>query len=493
VETLAARIARDGPVSELDAIGWAIRLSRRLEALHALGVAHGSVSPACVIAAGGDRNARAVLADVQKTPALLAFQSPERILGGNLSPSDDVWALAATLYALLTGQNPFAATNDADLRQKILAASPAPLAVFDVGDDDLQHIIDHAFARDLNARTASVAALRRSLEEWHPDRGVANLPPLEDEEAATDDDDGVRTMMVRDAGAFLADHERRAAAAPAQGGGGAPGGFAAPPGDDDDEDARTMMRVLPQADLQALLHRANEARRAGAPGAPMPAPYAPGPNAPFVPRPDAPRPRASGTLAMPAHVPAPAAPVVVPAPAGRPAQTIDDDPSEDLMTVMRTPEQLAADAADPRLRREEPFGPGRPKLPPFEPPQAFLARVAATQKMDQAPRGGHEPQPTLAMAGGQLLAAGPPMSARTVPMPASMGSFPQPNAQPVPPAPPPLAAPPAPLAEAPAAPVTEDAGPAQGSGGTLKLAFLAFLALIVAAGLTFMALKLKGL
>src|SRR6185295_7577024 len=133
----------------LDAIGWAIRLAKRLEALHALGVAHGSVSPTCVIAAGQDRNARAYLAEVQHTSPSPAYQSPERILGGDISAADDVWAVAATLYALLTGQSPFAGGSDAEVRQKIMAASPAPLAVFDVGDDDLQHILDRAFAREM--------------------------------------------------------------------------------------------------------------------------------------------------------------------------------------------------------------------------------------------------------------------------------------------------------------------------------------------------------
>ena len=205
METLAERIARDGPVSELDAIGWAIRLAKRLEALHVLGVAHGSVSPACVIAAGQDRNARAYLADLQHTSATPAYQSPERIVGGDISASDDAWALGATLYALLTGQSPFAGGNEGEVRQKILAASPPPLAVYDVGDDDLQHILDHAFAREMPRRTANISAFRRSLEEWHPDRGVANLPPLEDEDSTNDDDDGARTMLVHDPGNFLRD------------------------------------------------------------------------------------------------------------------------------------------------------------------------------------------------------------------------------------------------------------------------------------------------
>src|SRR5204863_140848 len=87
-----------------------------------------------------------------------------------------------------------------------MAASPAPLAVFDVGGDDLQHVLDRAFAREMAGRTTSVTLLRRSLEEWHPDRGVSNLAPLEDEDSTDDDDDdGARTMMVSEQGGVLRD------------------------------------------------------------------------------------------------------------------------------------------------------------------------------------------------------------------------------------------------------------------------------------------------
>ncbi len=43
METLAALVERDGPLNELDAVGWVIRLAKRLEELHRLGVAHGGV------------------------------------------------------------------------------------------------------------------------------------------------------------------------------------------------------------------------------------------------------------------------------------------------------------------------------------------------------------------------------------------------------------------------------------------------------------------
>lgn len=311
METLADRITRDGPVSELDAIGWAIRLAKRLEALHALGVAHGSVSPACILTSGQDRNARAYLADVQHTTPSPIYQSPERILGGDISTADDVWALAGTLYALLTGQAPFVGASDGETRQKIFAATPAPLAVYDVGDDDLQSIIDRAFARDIGVRTHSVVAFRRALEEWHPDRGVANLPPLEDEDSTNDDDDIARTVMVRDASAFL--NQLSPAPGPAAPAAAVPKLGADDDDDEDDDNVRTVMRSMPNDDLASMIAKARAAapptgphpgpRPSGSPGMhAMPAgpPY-PGNN--------------SGTLAMPPQIPGPGGPGGPPRPA----------------------------------------------------------------------------------------------------------------------------------------------------------------------------------
>ncbi|WP_420895008.1 hypothetical protein, partial [Sorangium cellulosum] len=187
---------RDGPLNELDAVGWAIRLAKRIEALHALGVAHGAISPECVLTAAVDRTSKAILADLRQTPSRVAYQSPERVAGGTLSPGDDVWAIAATLYEVLTGTSAFGGGSDVETRQRIAGSSPAPLAVFDVGDDDLQRVLDDAFQRDRAARTTNAAAFRRALEEWHPDPAARTLLPLDDEDSTSDeDDDEVRTLM----------------------------------------------------------------------------------------------------------------------------------------------------------------------------------------------------------------------------------------------------------------------------------------------------------
>jgi hypothetical protein len=540
VETLAERIARDGPVNELDAIGWAIRLAKRLEALHQLGVAHGSVSPACIIAAGQDRNARAYLADVQHTTSTPAFQSPERILGGDISAADDVWALGSTLYALLTGQTPFQGVNDAEVRQKILAATPAPLAVYDVGDDDLQHILDNAFAREFGKRTTSIGAFRRALEEWHPDRGVAHLPPLEDEDSTNDDDDGARTMMVRDTGGYLQQKLNLAVAIPKVN--------QDAEDDDDDDNVRTVMRSMPQDDLASIIARAQGGAGAPAPPAPQPPP-AVRVAAPAPPRVGPPPPRAPPFVGKPPGAPAPAAPAPVfggrPAPpavsapafGGRgappPVVNNDDDDEEDdnVRTVMRSADQiLNEDSHDVRtmLLQEAPdLSAGAPA------PGPSMARPAAGAPAPPAPRPWPEatgPAPAATMALPAMYDApspgygpmgpppGPPPAPPGFPLPAhgahdGRASGPGPG-MPAPLAPPgdlralegppqggaPGGQPPAgdPYAGGPqqnlllaAAPPPGPIQPARsGSRGLLIVA--AIIALLIAAGLTFLVLRLRA-
>lgn len=199
METLADWIERDGSLTEKDAVGWVLRLAKRIEALHALGVAHGNISPACVRADGAACSSRGVLVDVRDTAADPHYHSPERASGASLSATDDVWALAATLYAAVTGQPPFGGTGEAEAHQRILSGTnPAPLAVFDVGDDELQRVFDAAFQRDPGRRTTRLAALREALEKWSPEARA--LPPLEDggdgeDGEDEDEDDDARTVM----------------------------------------------------------------------------------------------------------------------------------------------------------------------------------------------------------------------------------------------------------------------------------------------------------
>lgn len=530
METLADRIARDGPIKELDAVGWAIRLAKRLEALHSLGVAHGSVSPACIVTSGVERTARAHLADVQHTTSIPSFHSPERIMGGDISTADDAWAVAVTLYTALTGTNPFGAPRDTELRHRILAASPTPLAVFDVGDDDLQHILDRAFAREINRRSTSVTALRQALEEWHPDPGVGELPPLDDEDGDDDgEDDNVRTVMRTSPFAFPVKSSPKAP----------PVTPAAEDDDEDDDDARTMMREPGMG-----LGPPSPAVPPVGPGSPFGNPSAGfrplgsgrnlAPARPAAGRPaDGPQPPSSGRMPPPRMPP----PVAV-APA---AHEDDDDDDDDVRTRMRSPTINDEDSSDVRTKMRDPgvwppvIGAGRPAPPPpaAGAPPPGLER---SSPMDGAPGGvggwgtPEDPGPvkTMAFPGGfdlgpppeppqepersgpglNLFAAqrGPQLGPRAPMESGSYGrpppeAFAPPQQAPMPPmqqAPQQLApanpygVPPAQMAAFPGPPGMPGASASSGNAGRRGLIIVAVLALFVAAALTFIFLRYRA-
>jgi eukaryotic-like serine/threonine-protein kinase len=195
VETLASWIARDGALNELDAVGWIIRLAKGLEPIHALGVAHGSVTAEAVRIEDSSCTSRGFLVDARRLHDLVAYHSPERADGEEISPANDTWAVAVTLYLALTGSLPFPGVSDQDVKKRILGPPASPLAVFDVGDDGLQRILDRAFSRDATKRLTKLRDLRQALEAWHTDPDVSKLPPLDDEGDKEDSSSAYRAML----------------------------------------------------------------------------------------------------------------------------------------------------------------------------------------------------------------------------------------------------------------------------------------------------------
>jgi hypothetical protein len=343
METLASRIEREGALNTTDAVGWIVRLARSLEHLHERGDAHGRVSPHCLLISLEDCASPGRMLGPSSVPDLFAYRSPERLAGGEATAGDDTWALAATLYEAISGTPPFSGESDEELRTQITLVRPAPLAVFDVGDDDLQLILDNALMREWMDRTPDVALLRRALEAWRPDARYAALPPLDDASRATaaggvslpsvaddfaaEDDEGPTLLAQRPAGLdkFLAD---LAPARPAREGRAAPVRRATLPG------TGTGLRY----DRKSLQERLRASISPGDSSA-SPAPTAPAPEPTPPPRP------LDKTLVLDEEAALP----IIPVPAMEPPP-IDLD--VDVPTLMLTPEASAAQRESAPTSRE---------------------------------------------------------------------------------------------------------------------------------------------
>jgi tetratricopeptide (TPR) repeat protein len=121
---------------------------------------------------GGKRRSATSHGELLGTPA---FMAPEQVEGTGLSAATDVYALATTLFLLLSGQLPFPREEDlgALLYRRV---NEAPRPLLEVASDlppELAGVVDTALARDPADRQAGaeelgVAIARAAVEAWGP-------------------------------------------------------------------------------------------------------------------------------------------------------------------------------------------------------------------------------------------------------------------------------------------------------------------------------------
>jgi serine/threonine protein kinase len=138
VDSLAARLAREGPLPEADIMRIAADVARALEFAHAQGVIHRDLKPDNIlIHADGSAVlsdfgiARAVSGYVASTGVNMTigtpqYLSPEQAQGRPLDQRLDFYALGVTLYKAATGEVPFTSTDWFELaRMHVEDAPPA--------------------------------------------------------------------------------------------------------------------------------------------------------------------------------------------------------------------------------------------------------------------------------------------------------------------------------------------------------------------------------
>lgn len=154
-----------------------VRLGRdvaeALEYLHGLGVVHRDVKASNVLL---DEQGRAHLADfgiaavlsgedeegvVVRGGGSRASMSPQQRAGAPPAPADDLYALGALLYELLSGRPPWPpeATDD-----EVLARDPAPVASPFPLPEPLRALVGALLARSPQGRPASAAAVKDALD-----------------------------------------------------------------------------------------------------------------------------------------------------------------------------------------------------------------------------------------------------------------------------------------------------------------------------------------
>jgi serine/threonine-protein kinase len=177
-ESLAARLARAGPLPEAEAARLARAIAEAVEVAHRAGVVHRDLKPANVMF---DEHDEPVVMDfglavraavdprLTEAGALVgtpAYGAPEQIGAGPeaVRPAADVYSLGVILYEMLTGRPPFAGDSLAEVLRRVLTEEPEPPSRRRPGlDPRLEAVCLRALAREPGARFASMADFAAAL------------------------------------------------------------------------------------------------------------------------------------------------------------------------------------------------------------------------------------------------------------------------------------------------------------------------------------------
>ncbi|WP_282797226.1 serine/threonine-protein kinase [Streptomyces sp. CC224B] len=130
--TLAALVAREGPLPPERVASIGTQLAEVLGAAHAMGVIHRDVKPENVMLLAGGRVKLAdfgiarLSGEVTSTTSVFgtpAYMAPEQIRGAPL-PATDLWALGVTLFHALEGVSPFARPAPVESIAAVLSEPP---------------------------------------------------------------------------------------------------------------------------------------------------------------------------------------------------------------------------------------------------------------------------------------------------------------------------------------------------------------------------------
>ena len=174
-ESLAARIARTGPLPAPEAAAVAADIAEALFHAHQRGVIHRDVKPGNVLLShdGRTRLVDFGIAHSLATAAerltltgtvigTLHAMAPEQLSGGPITPRTDLYGLGVVLHEALTGRQPYPATSPVALADAQRAGPPDLAGV----EPALAAVIAGCLAFDPNDRPLHAGALAEALRAW---------------------------------------------------------------------------------------------------------------------------------------------------------------------------------------------------------------------------------------------------------------------------------------------------------------------------------------
>ena len=179
-QSLAQRLA-EGPLPPREAAALLIKVAEAIEYAHSRGVIHRDLKPGNILL---DRNGHPRVTDFGLAKKLEAdsgltgsgqimgtpsYMPPEQAGGnrGAVGPAADVYALGATLYALVTGRPPFQAATAMETVLQVLGEEPVPPRRLNPAlDRDVETICLKCLEKEPGKRYASAAVLAAELNRF---------------------------------------------------------------------------------------------------------------------------------------------------------------------------------------------------------------------------------------------------------------------------------------------------------------------------------------
>lgn len=212
--SLAARVAREGSLSETVVRNIGTKIASALQAAHDAGILHRDVKPANILI---NEIGEPVLADfgiasvsegtqtnTGNISATLAHAAPEVLNGERATASSDVYALGSTLFTLFAGKGPYSSGSDDSVVGLITRALTAPIPDLTAfgASAEFASAVARAMSRDPKERFSSARDFAAALSmnpsvETATERVSASTVrmPRPDSPAVLDLDDPDRTIL----------------------------------------------------------------------------------------------------------------------------------------------------------------------------------------------------------------------------------------------------------------------------------------------------------
>ncbi|WP_437812195.1 protein kinase domain-containing protein [Sorangium sp. So ce1078] len=195
---VAELIARRGPLSIEDAVGYVLEVCEAIAEAHALGIVHRDLKPSNIfLAEREDGSSQIKVIDFGISKALDAcalgtdskltstrmvlgsppYMSPEHVRSArNVDTRTDIWAIGVILYEMLTARLPFEAETASAIFASIVADRPTPPRSHRADlPDELERVILSCLQKRAYQRPQTVADLARALAPLAPERARAPL------------------------------------------------------------------------------------------------------------------------------------------------------------------------------------------------------------------------------------------------------------------------------------------------------------------------------